>query len=227
MDYEKIYDKLISTRLLLKETRVVEKNSGYYFELHHILPKCKGGDNSKNNLVLLTPREHFLAHWLLWLIFKDRQMALAFHKMLSNNNRQDRRFSSKDYEKAREAYRKTNIGNTYGKGNKGRIISEEQRKNHSIIMKGKFNGEDNPFFGKKHSDETKKALSDKRKNMKNEEIYNYKGYKLIYKNGDYICRFKTVKEVSEFIGTSKSNVSHVLAGNQKTANGYEIIHEKK
>lgn len=34
-------------------------------ETHHILPKCLGGNNSKNNLVVLTSREHFIVHLLL------------------------------------------------------------------------------------------------------------------------------------------------------------------
>jgi hypothetical protein len=38
--------------------------------------------------------------------------------------------------------------------NLGRIISEEQRKTHSIAMMG----ENNPFYGKKHSEETKEKL---------------------------------------------------------------------
>ena len=34
-------------------------------EKHHIIPKSLGGNNSKNNLVNLSYREHFLCHWLL------------------------------------------------------------------------------------------------------------------------------------------------------------------
>jgi hypothetical protein len=36
-----------------------------YTELHHIFPRCMGGGNAIINLVRLTYREHFLAHWLL------------------------------------------------------------------------------------------------------------------------------------------------------------------
>lgn len=35
------------------------------YELHHIVPRCMGGTNEPLNLVLLTPREHFIAHVLL------------------------------------------------------------------------------------------------------------------------------------------------------------------
>lgn len=34
-------------------------------ERHHILPKSMGGTNDQSNLVLLTPREHFICHLLL------------------------------------------------------------------------------------------------------------------------------------------------------------------
>lgn len=36
-----------------------------YFEKHHIVPKSLGGSNEKENLVLLTAREHFVCHLLL------------------------------------------------------------------------------------------------------------------------------------------------------------------
>jgi hypothetical protein len=36
-----------------------------YMERHHVLPKCMGGSNRKDNLVYLTAKEHFIAHKLL------------------------------------------------------------------------------------------------------------------------------------------------------------------
>ena len=36
-----------------------------YTEKHHIIPRCMNGDNFKENLVVLTAREHFICHWLL------------------------------------------------------------------------------------------------------------------------------------------------------------------
>jgi len=107
-------------RLDKKPERLLLKKNGEYFEGHHIIPKSKGGSGTstrpKNNpnIVLLTSREHFLAHWLLWRIHRDRSSALAFHKMLSSNKNQNRITSSRGYEEAREAFRLTNIGNQYG-----------------------------------------------------------------------------------------------------------------
>ena len=39
--------------------------NGEYKEIHHIMPKCLGGNNDSSNLVELTAREHFVVHWLL------------------------------------------------------------------------------------------------------------------------------------------------------------------
>lgn len=149
----------MSTRLLLKQQRYTEKKQGNYFEGHHVLPKAKGGTGTSSrglnnsNIVLLTAREHFLAHWLLWRIYKDRSSALAFHKMTSSNNNQTRIKCSRGYEEARLAFSETNKGNQYSKG-VVKVISEEQKKNHSKLMRGKYSGEANPFYGKKHSVET-------------------------------------------------------------------------
>jgi len=46
-----------------RKHRGVSKEKGYH--VHHIIPECDGGDNSKENRVKLTNREHFIAHVLL------------------------------------------------------------------------------------------------------------------------------------------------------------------
>jgi len=57
MNYTKHYDRLIDRA----RCRQVEG----YTELHHVLPKCMGGDNLEYNLVKLYPEEHYVAHQLL------------------------------------------------------------------------------------------------------------------------------------------------------------------
>jgi hypothetical protein len=149
MNYEKIYNDLMNDRLNQKPSRLKQKRDGFYFEGHHIIPKCKGGTGTstraKNNpnIVLLTAREHFLAHWLLWRIYGDRQMALAFHKMMSTTKHTNRISSSRGYAEAREAFRITNIGNQYGKG-KNKIVTQEQKQKQSKAMTGLMMGDLNP-----------------------------------------------------------------------------------
>lgn len=59
MNYEKIYKDLCESR----KYRGTKREYGY--EVHHILPRCMGGSDSKSNLVKLTFKEHYLAHKLL------------------------------------------------------------------------------------------------------------------------------------------------------------------
>lgn len=75
MNWKGIYDKLISRAK--SENRV--RNNEIYYENHHIIPRHMGGDDSDDNLVLLTFREHILSHYILWRIYKydgDRVMFL-------------------------------------------------------------------------------------------------------------------------------------------------------
>jgi len=214
-------------RLSKKPERLKLKKNGSYFEGHHIIPKCKGGNGNSNrpknnsNIVLLTAREHFLAHWILWKIYGDRQTAIAFHKMMSINNKQNRILSSRGYEEARLAFRETNIGNQYGKG-KIKVISEEQKLRQSKLMKGRYDGKNNPFYGRKHSQETKDKIKKSREGIKNDMIWNYYGKKIVLKDGKIVGQFDSSKDVAKFIGCSHSNIRHVLSGKQKTAKGYEI-----
>lgn len=77
MDYLKLYNKLIESRKSVRNTKI---EVGY--ELHHILPKCLGGTDKSSNLVKLTFREHFIAHWLLSKIyFNEPKMQYAFFCM--------------------------------------------------------------------------------------------------------------------------------------------------
>lgn len=54
------------------------KKEGYY-EKHHIIPKSCGGTDEASNLVLLTPKEHFICHLLLLKMMKSEY---HYHKMV-------------------------------------------------------------------------------------------------------------------------------------------------
>lgn len=97
MEYLKHYNLLISTRRQLNREKI--KYDG--LENHHIIPRSMGGDNSKENLILLTTREHFIAHQLLWMIHRNSSMVHAFFLMC---NMKRYRCSSRQYEKAKENY---------------------------------------------------------------------------------------------------------------------------
>ena len=59
MDYKRIYDDFI------KDRRTKEAGLEGYRERHHIVPRSLGGGNEPENLIDLTPEDHFFAHLLL------------------------------------------------------------------------------------------------------------------------------------------------------------------
>lgn len=43
-----------------------------YVERHHVIPRCMGGTDAKDNLVDLTPEEHYVAHQLLVKMYPNK-----------------------------------------------------------------------------------------------------------------------------------------------------------
>lgn len=97
MSFKSTYETLINNAKSLNRS----KGKGIYYESHHIIPKCLGGKDTKDNLVLLTAKEHYKAHKLLYLSEPDNNSLFkAWHMMAFPSTRtQDRDFpiSSEDY----------------------------------------------------------------------------------------------------------------------------------
>tara|TARA_R110002167_G_scaffold309327_1_gene514156 strand:+ start:78 stop:770 length:693 start_codon:yes stop_codon:yes gene_type:complete len=73
MNYQNIYESLITKR---------QKNPAKgYTERHHILPKSLGGSDDPTNLVVLSGREHWVAHLLLHKIHNLDKTLFACHMM--------------------------------------------------------------------------------------------------------------------------------------------------
>jgi hypothetical protein len=68
----------------------VKKKTGLNFEIHHIVPKCLGGENATENVVYLTPREHFICHRLLCKMHDSPKLKFAFFSMTRSNKKQNR-----------------------------------------------------------------------------------------------------------------------------------------
>jgi hypothetical protein len=104
MNYNNLY-----VNLLLKHGTEVKPADGYY-ELHHIIPKSMGGGNEKDNLIYLSGRAHFIAHWLLYKIHDNKQMARAFFGMCDIERKSERKgtFKAIHYEIAKKAFSKHN-----------------------------------------------------------------------------------------------------------------------
>jgi len=75
MNYNNIYQRLIN--------RAKERLAPPIYEQHHIIPKCMGGNDSEQNLVKLTPEEHYVAHQLLVKMYpEDKSLVFAANMMI-------------------------------------------------------------------------------------------------------------------------------------------------
>jgi len=131
MDYQRIYDQLIEKRKLNIPKGYVEK--------HHILPKCAGGLNNIENLVKLTAREHYLAHWLLHKIYPDNLgLICAIQFMVNGHQKEHLNISSREFERIKIK--------------------------RSELLSKRMSGENHPRYGKKNSDYTNLKIKEGRKN---------------------------------------------------------------
>lgn len=115
----RVIEDLICTRPLFRNWylqlvmravgRVLDEEE--YYERHHVVPKSLGGSNAKSNIVFLTFREHFLAHWLLARFTQgedQRKMRAALYCLGKINGR--RCWASWQLEVARRANRLAHLG---------------------------------------------------------------------------------------------------------------------
>lgn len=133
MDYQKVYDNLMR--------HAKEFPFQGYTEVHHIFPVCLGGDDSKDNLVKLSARQHFVAHHLLYRIHKTPNLCHAWYSMCR-----------------------------IGKGQEARAVNSRHfalvKATRSEMMSELSKGSGNHFFGKSHTEETKLKISISNKGKK-------------------------------------------------------------
>lgn len=161
------YIKFI-TNILYKRPNEKFKDS----EEHHILPRSMKGSNKKQNLIFLTYREHFIAHVLLAKSYPNHPICNAL-ALLS----QDGKIKlSRVFEQIRRSVlhccqlgqNNSMFGvSRYGEENPmfGKKHSLESRKKISENIKTWHENNDNPFKGKTHSEETRKKLGRKTKSL--------------------------------------------------------------
>jgi len=139
MNHQKIYESIIEKAKSENRNKLKKKHKDYiYYERHHILPKCMKGTDDKDNLVLLTAKEHFICHKLLTFIYpENRDLATAFHYMVFGGRLINKvNLSSRDYQYARE------------------------------IVSKLMSGENHPFYGKNHTLESRRKMSKSHIGMK-------------------------------------------------------------
>ena len=191
MNYLKVYCNLIRKA----ENRTPPEG---YIEKHHIFPKSIFGDNKR--IVVLTAREHYIAHALLEKIYikrcgiKDKKTIKMTYAFWLMNNQKDKYYNSKLYESSRIRFSENNLwkDRKHSEETKEKLRqiglnrSEEYKRNMSEIKKGKLMSEETKAKmseinkGKTLSDETKKKLSElnKGKTLSDETKAKMRGRKL-------------------------------------------------
>mgnify|MGYP002507823839 CR=1 FL=1 len=120
------YIRFISTRN--PPDKLKGRAKGY--ERHHILPRSLGGLDVAENLIKLTPREHFIAHILLWKAYGEKMTKALWY--MSNRDGY-KSLTSRQYENLRL----------------------EQAEESSRTNKGRLVGDKNPMYGKNHTEDWK------------------------------------------------------------------------
>jgi hypothetical protein len=173
MNYQKIYNQLIQRAHLEDRKKLKREHKDYiYYENHHIVPKRLGGSDKKENLVLLTAREHFIAHKLLAFMYPDNKSVFYGYYAMANitHKREGYKISSREYDRIKKEFN------------------------------FKCSGINASFYGKKHSNEFKIKASDRMKGKRNPN-YNKpsprRGIPLSQETKDKISKVHKGKKLSE------------------------------
>lgn len=224
MNYEKHYESLI----LKAKSRILDKE--IYCERHHIIPKSEGGLDTKENIIKLTAREHFLAHWLLHRMDPDNSSrAHSFWRMCRGRGKVAHKnwivISSRAYEEARVAHSKA-----ISKKLKGRKKSSEHILKVADSNKGKKRTE---IAKLKMSEAAKKRgiASGFYEMLKLRELQNKKQeiqVSMLEPTTKTILKtFNSLKEAASFVNRDISNISAAIKKGSKCGNYYWCKHENR
>ena len=172
MNYKRLYNDIVTN------AQLQERNC--YTETHHIVPRSLGGADTADNLVRLTAREHFIAHWLLSKFTQgpDRGKMIKALSLMRADSKYQKRYKTKItarvYENLREEHARIlseqNSGENNGAkqpearqkirmsklGQKRPEFNDNWKQNLSNNHKSKQEG-----FDGSHSAETKRKIGDK------------------------------------------------------------------
>lgn len=197
-DYVFIENKYTAWYFSIIETAKKRQKPTGYTEKHHIIPKALGGSNDISNLVILTAKEHYIVHHLLT-------------KMITN---------SIDEGKMWSAYFLMHIGH------KDRVVyprnytlAKEQMAKHKSLLSI---GEQNHFYGKTHTSETKQKMSNSwnRTTKRNHDTTLY-----TFTHEQFGTHYCTRSEICTTFNLKQKFIWKIVNKLQKTTGGWSIIWE--
>lgn len=98
MNYIKHYNVLV-------ERAKTKSSTSEYRERHHVVPRCLGGSDDADNIVSLTPEEHYVAHQLLVKMYPDHK-GLVWAALQMTGQPNGKRSNNKLYGWLRRKYQK-------------------------------------------------------------------------------------------------------------------------
>jgi ribosomal protein L34E len=137
---------------IIKNAQARTLNSTVYSENHHIIPRSIGGSNSKNNIVKLYAREHFICHLLLPKFTtgnaKKKMERAALMLTVVSGNQQRYKITNRVYEMIKKNFSLSIKGIIKGphseshkenisKAKKGKPLTAEHKKALTGIKKGR------------------------------------------------------------------------------------------
>ena len=230
MTYNEFIDKIINERGRF--------NCGNeYHERHHIIPKCLGGTNNKDNLIDLYAKEHFEAHRLLSLENPQiKGLVYAWHRMSNggNKNMDSYKLTQEEYEEMKKVYSEMRRKEATGVKQSAETIEKRVSK-----LRGKARSEEvkeavrKAQKGRKVSEETKQKISDSLTGRQSA----LKGKKMSEKGRLSLCKyvyycpelnesFFSSKEIQDKYGISSQNIIRCVNGGTKTCGKHPLTHEK-
>ena len=210
-----------------------------YHERHHIVPRCLGGANGKDNLIDLFSKEHFEAHRLLAKEnLNNRDLQFAWYMMCNaiTGNQERYKCTPEEYEEAKIAFSNSQKGKSNPMYGKLGELSPRYGMKHSEESKRKMSenrvpmyGADNPFYGKHHTERTKAMMKANHYDCSGENNSFYGKHhteetkRKISK--PVICietnkKYYGATEAEKDSGIDKSSIIKCCRGKQKTAGGY-------
>lgn len=159
-----------------------------YHERHHIIPRCMNGTNDKGNLIDLFAREHFIEHKLIAEEHPDNDKLIHAWALMSRLNNHEGKYevTPEEYEEAKKAFSTLVKGKPLseehrrkiGNATRGHIVPEDARRavaqaNASRVwseeskqkLSNTISGENHPWFGKHHTKESRKKMSEAQKGL--------------------------------------------------------------
>jgi len=243
MNYKHIYENLINRA----RNRILE----IYTESHHIIPRCMNGDDSKKNLVDLTPEEHYVAHQLLVKIYPT-EFGLIKAAVMMCMNTHGKRPNNKLYGWLRRRHSETTSGENnvhFGKprptetrakisaskqnisietrqrmseGQKGKIISEETKQKISNSLKGK---------SVPHMIGDKNPMH--RPGVKEKALASRKGKSRVQQRDSLVFKFQhiltgeiyegTRQQFRSYVTITSQDITALLNGSQMTAKNWKLF----